>query len=298
MEIQHLRYFYSVCVLRNFSKAAEACFVTPQGISMAIRRLEEELKCKLFERAPKKEVILTEHAKYLMPHALRILNILDTCEDYFLSGIGKEQWLDIMLTQGALEEFASEPIEKFKKDYTDNVHLEIMHGFDSQCEATLDAGQCELALISGPMDEDRYDSELVFSTRYGVSVNKNHKLAQFESIDIKHLDRVPLTVLLNAQKTKKLLSESAKAAGVTLNVAKLVGNAVLTQQQADINNEIGITTESVWHRYPEEKSVFVPFDSTLLKWNLYLVKRKNVELSPAAAKLWQLMIEHRDNHCG
>ncbi|MDR1821744.1 MAG: LysR family transcriptional regulator, partial [Oscillospiraceae bacterium] len=72
MEIQQLRYFHRVCMLHSFTKAAKACFVSALGISMAIHRLEEELSCKLFERSAK-ELVLTEHARFLLPLAERIV---------------------------------------------------------------------------------------------------------------------------------------------------------------------------------------------------------------------------------
>ena len=293
MEIQHLRYFYSVCLLRNFSKAADACFVTPQGISMAIRRLEEELHCKLFERAPKKDVILTDHARYLLPMALRVINILDSCEDYFQSGIGKDQQLAVMFTQGAVAEFARSPIDIFNAEYSHNVHLELMHGYDKQCESTLDSGQCEIALISGPLDKEKYTFEFLYSTQYGIVVHENHKLSKQKTVSVKDLDQVPLTALLNAQKTQQALMDAAEKEGATLNISKFVGHAVLTHQQANTEHDVGITTESASHRFAYPHAVFVPFDDPTLRWNLYIAKRKDAELSSAGAKMWELMLAHR-----
>ena len=53
MEIRQLKYFMEIYKYRSFSRAAEVCFISSQGISMAILRLEEELACKLFERTSK-----------------------------------------------------------------------------------------------------------------------------------------------------------------------------------------------------------------------------------------------------
>lgn len=50
MEINQIRYFVETCNQSSMAKAAESLHITQQGISVAIRKLEEELQCVLFYR--------------------------------------------------------------------------------------------------------------------------------------------------------------------------------------------------------------------------------------------------------
>ena len=50
MTLTELRYLVAVARERHFGKAAEACFVSQPTLSVAIKKLEEELEVKLFER--------------------------------------------------------------------------------------------------------------------------------------------------------------------------------------------------------------------------------------------------------
>src|SRR5579872_5987897 len=50
MQMHQVRYFVSVCELRNFTRAAERCHVTQPALTRAIGGLEAELGGELFHR--------------------------------------------------------------------------------------------------------------------------------------------------------------------------------------------------------------------------------------------------------
>ena len=50
MTLSELRYIVAVARERHFGRAAEACFVSQPTLSVAVRKLEDELGVTLFER--------------------------------------------------------------------------------------------------------------------------------------------------------------------------------------------------------------------------------------------------------
>ena len=50
MTLTELKYIVAVARERHFGKAADACFVSQPTLSVAVKKLEEELEVKLFER--------------------------------------------------------------------------------------------------------------------------------------------------------------------------------------------------------------------------------------------------------
>ncbi len=50
MTLTELKYVVAVAREKHFGKAAEACFVSQPTLSVAIKKLEEELEVRLFER--------------------------------------------------------------------------------------------------------------------------------------------------------------------------------------------------------------------------------------------------------
>ena len=59
MTITQLQYVLAVAEYKNFTLAAEKCFVTQPTLSMQIQKVEEELNILLFDRS-KKPIQLTE----------------------------------------------------------------------------------------------------------------------------------------------------------------------------------------------------------------------------------------------
>jgi LysR family hydrogen peroxide-inducible transcriptional activator len=72
MELHQLRYFLAVARTKNFSRAAEQCHVAQPSLSQQIKKLEDELDERLFERT-KREVSLTSAGEVFRQHAARVL---------------------------------------------------------------------------------------------------------------------------------------------------------------------------------------------------------------------------------
>ena len=51
MTLTELKYIVAVAREKHFGKAAEACHVSQPTLSLAIKKLEEELDMKIFERS-------------------------------------------------------------------------------------------------------------------------------------------------------------------------------------------------------------------------------------------------------
>ncbi len=76
MELLQLRYFYESAKTENFARVAEKYMVPASSISVSIKRLEEELGCKLFERQSNR-ISLNENGKLLQNSLGAIFDELD-----------------------------------------------------------------------------------------------------------------------------------------------------------------------------------------------------------------------------
>ena len=113
MENRQLEYLVTLAEERHFTRAAERCRVSQSGLSAAIRRLEQELDAKLFERTTR-SVEPTPAALALLPHAREILAQTAAARDavvrasHQLAGslrVGAEQCLGAVDVNLLLERF-------------------------------------------------------------------------------------------------------------------------------------------------------------------------------------------------
>ena len=72
MTLTELKYIVAVSREKHFGKAAEACFVSQPTLSVAIKKLEEELEVKLFERSAN-EVTVTPLGEEIVRQAQSVL---------------------------------------------------------------------------------------------------------------------------------------------------------------------------------------------------------------------------------
>lgn len=76
MTLTELRYVVALAREKHFGRAAEACFVSQPTLSVAVKKLEEELGVALFERG-KTEVTVTPVGERVAEQARRVLEELE-----------------------------------------------------------------------------------------------------------------------------------------------------------------------------------------------------------------------------
>jgi hypothetical protein len=79
MQLHEVRYFLAVCQDRNFTRAARRCGVSQPSLTMAVRRLEQDLGGALFERKPAVALTVLGHAVH--PYLQRIAENADLARD-------------------------------------------------------------------------------------------------------------------------------------------------------------------------------------------------------------------------
>jgi len=83
LDLGSLQAFVHIAELKSFTRAAKAAKVSQSAISLKLKRLEEQLNCRLVERTPR-SVQLSAEGEAFLSHARNILDAHDRAFEVFL----------------------------------------------------------------------------------------------------------------------------------------------------------------------------------------------------------------------
>lgn len=191
MNLQQLEYIIAVDNCRHFLKAAEKCFVTQATLSMMIKKLEEELGVKIFDRS-RQPVVPTETGNKIIAQAKIIIQ-----ENNRMKEIVKEEQgqLSGELKIGIIPTLAPYLLPLFIKSFLKkypSVKLKISELTTSDIIQKLEHHDLDVAILSTPLDvpflkEESlfYEPFIVYASSRDAILNKKYILPK--DIDIQRL---------------------------------------------------------------------------------------------------------------
>jgi DNA-binding transcriptional LysR family regulator len=143
IDIDLLRSFVTIIEVKSFTRAAERLLRTQSAISLQMKRLEEQLECRLFERGGR-GVEPTEAGTLLLGYARRILAANDE-----LVGRMAEPLVEGEVRIGAPEAFTAEHLApvlaRFARAFP-KVHIQLRTGSADELAQAQAAGELDLRL--------------------------------------------------------------------------------------------------------------------------------------------------------
>ncbi|MBC7696301.1 MAG: LysR family transcriptional regulator [Burkholderiales bacterium] len=174
MNLQQLEYIIAVDKLKNFVKASESCFVTQATLSMMIKKLEEELDAKIFDRS-KQPVKTTEIGVKIITQARKII-----LESKKLKEIISEEKGIVSgeLRLGIIPTLAPYLLPLFLKKFTQDfplIKLIINEYTTDIITHKLKTGELDAGILSTPLNDSAIKEQVLFNERYFLYVNSKEK---------------------------------------------------------------------------------------------------------------------------
>jgi LysR family hydrogen peroxide-inducible transcriptional activator len=187
MTITQLKYVLAVAEHKNFTLAAEKCFVTQPTLSMQIQKIEEELSILIFDRS-KKPIQLTDIGEKIVTQAKNIVNEADRIQDIVEQQkgfIGGEFRLGIIPTimPTLLPMFLNNFIKKYPK-----VKLIIEELNTEEIITKLNNGHLDAAIASTPLQEEKIKEIVLYFEPFVAYIPESHHHFQKEEIEISDLN--------------------------------------------------------------------------------------------------------------
>jgi len=187
MTITQLQYVLAVAEHKNFTLAAEKCFVTQPTLSMQIQKIEEELSILIFDRS-KKPIQLTEIGQKIVNQAKNIVNEADRIKDIVEQQkgfVGGEFRLGIIPTimPTLLPMFLNNFIKKYPK-----IKLIIEELNTDEIITRLKNGHLDAAIAATPLMEEKIKEVVLYFEPFVAYIPESHPIFNKNEIDVNDLN--------------------------------------------------------------------------------------------------------------
>lgn len=186
MTLTELKYIVALAREKHFGRAADACFVSQPTLSVAIKKLEEELNVPLFERGSS-EVSLTPVGERIVVQAQRVLEEASVIKSMAQQGknpLSGPLRVGVIYTIGPylLPALVSDMIRRVP-----SMPLILQENFTVRLLELLKQGELDVAILALPFNDSGFVIQPLYEEPFVVAVPKGHRWADRERIDSEEL---------------------------------------------------------------------------------------------------------------
>lgn len=291
--IKTLHCFITLVETGNYTRSAEKLCLTQPTLTKMIQRLEEQLQQTLLIRNNQK-VTQTQAGILFEASARKIIG----------------QWHRLQQEMHDLSEVKSGVLRLGVCPMMSSLFIHLLTEFRRRYPGiTLEMDEyggfgCEKALIHDALDiaftalPTVHGDELAHTLLSGyplmACLPQNHPLAEQSSLNWADLAKYPFIIYNEDFSLAKIIRRLSRSAGVELNIAFRSGQWDFLAAMVEADMGLALLPEPICRRLDSSELEFRPM-SPALTWDLGLIWRKNLPLTPAAKAL--LALSQSMVHC-
>lgn len=256
MDIRKLQIFKAVVTEGGFTGAAKSLHMAQPAVSIAIRKLENELELMLFHRQDK-QVKLTDEGKVLLKHTDRILADVRLAQTEMseLRGLRKgEVRIGIPSMLGSY--YFPEILMAFKLRYPD-LQLSVIEGGARDIQQQIEKGELDMGIIVRDQIPDNLEYALCLKEEMVVCVPPEHPFAARESVAYKNFFAEQLVLFKEGYFHREFLKRLSQQTGFEPKLAFETNLIALIR--AIVKKGFGITTFLRKVVEEDDELVAIPF---------------------------------------
>ncbi|TCS78218.1 LysR family transcriptional regulator [Pectinatus cerevisiiphilus] len=257
MEFRQLKYTLAVAEEQSFSKAAKKLYIAQPYLSLYIKKLEEQLGIKLFDRSCS-PLRLTYTGEIFIQRARSIMqseeNLLREMNDFSEEKSGILS-LGISPVRGAYLLPILLPI--LRKTFP-KIHLRLYEGQSFELEEWMNKGLTDLTILSLPIEKSAFSYEILLKENFLIVSPVEHPLSQKYSckknrnipfIDLKLLEKESFILLHKGQALRRIADSLFLQAGYKPNIILETKNYETAHALVSIGMGFTFSTKTVYETY-------------------------------------------------
>jgi len=196
MTLTELKYIVAVARAKHFGHAAEACFVAQPTLSVAIKKLEDELGVTLFERGGA-EISVTPLGAQIVAQAERVLEQTAAIKE--LAKQNKDPLagplrLGVIYTIGP---YLLPPLVKAMIEKTPQMPLILQENFTVKLLELLRQGELDAAIMALPLPDHGMAMQDLYDEPFVVAMPNQHPWVERDRIPAEDLKKETMLLLGN-----------------------------------------------------------------------------------------------------
>ncbi|MCV2509059.1 MAG: hydrogen peroxide-inducible genes activator, partial [Neisseriaceae bacterium] len=270
---------------KHFGKAAQKCFVSQPTLSISIKKLEDELDVKIFDRSSS-EIITTpigakiiEQAKKVIEESNKIKMIVSEKQDE-LSGEFK-LGLIFTIAPYILPKMITNLIQLAPK-----MPLMLEENYTSHLLEMLKNGELDAIIAADPIDETGIETIPLYEEPFFVIVPKGHPFEEYDQISTKQLTSEKILLLTEGNCLRDNILDRCKELAAQQRIQGLTnslqGNSITTVRYM-VASGLAISILPSTALYENDHTIFsiIPFENPAPKRTVILCYRKNFFMTKA-----------------
>lgn len=194
MNLRSLEYFVAVAKELHFNRAADKCGVSQPALSIQLKKLEDDLGVKLFERNNKR-IIITMAGEEILSRTQRVLQEVNEIK-FIARNLNDPYGGELKL--GAFPTLSPFLFPRIIPDLRDNYPQMKFYLYEEKTAdllKMLDEGSIDAAFIALPHEDNLLESDFIFKEDFVVAAPISHPICEKAKASVSNVQEESLLLL-------------------------------------------------------------------------------------------------------
>jgi len=291
MDTSDMKCFSVLCSCKSVSRAAENLFMSQQGVSNLLQRLEKELGVELFKRT-RNGLELTKYGETVKNYVENILSEYSAMQNSLEQIKKEDNRLYVTMDLGIFAILTSKPFLDFKNSYPEIEFIMQEHTPQTNTRLLTEEA-ADLCLALAPYSTEVFDITPIYNVKGAILMDRCNKLADRDAIYVDDLKDKPLLAFGSASYYPYL--RACRKAGFEPNMA--VSGIEFQDPRPYVRGTDGLCP-SFYGILPnidkDDSLVVIPFKTDLL-WSICSMTKKGRKQSSLCKEFIRELTEFVNN---
>jgi DNA-binding transcriptional LysR family regulator len=279
---------------QSITAAATEMHLTQPAVSLQIKGLERECGLPLFERGGP-QLRLTQAGEALYRCAVSILHTRDEARR-LMAELGAATKGKLLLggnTTGGMY-LLPRIVRAFKEQYPETEIILQVDATERLYESTLE-NRIDMAVIGGPTCDKRFGVEPLCLDNVVLIAAPTHPYARTGTVSLKDLHSHPCVLPQQGSRTRQLVENRLKSAGVTLNIVMQLSGTEAVKKAVEANLGIGFVSSYAVEREAAIGALaLIRIEKFEISRQMELIYRNQKYFSPVAQRFREFAHRYAD----